>query len=229
MRFVLALTLLLAAAPAFSQSAPPLIDAPPSPPAAVSEPSPSVTDQPSATDHLRTDTQPRNQLGFRSARLVGEMFGAGLAGGTLAIAGAVVGCGLDHSGGMFGCLEGLVIGAGVGDLVGILAGTVLTGYLLDGNGSVTVTALGEVLGLVVGAGIAVALSSGSSSNPAASSAFASIGGLALLGMPLLGAAIGFEATSDFRRSLSTGHASVMPLLAPTARGNGALVGLSGSF
>lgn len=144
-----------------------------------------------------------------------------------AIAGAALGCAVDRTSGTFGCLGGLSIGGAVGGFVGVLAGTVIAGYLLDGNGSVAITALSEVAG--IGAGLLILTALSADRGGTTSQQFKTlIAAASFLTLPVIGAALGYELSSDVRRSRVKKKISLRPVLAPSSEG-GALVAVSGRF
>jgi hypothetical protein len=149
--------------------------------------------------------------------------GTGLVG---AIAGGLTGVavgvaiGDEFAGILFGSL-----GAAGGYLVGVPIGVFWVGSAMDGNGAVWATIVGELVGLLAAGSFVAAYSQVAPFD-------ASLPSLAMLGLPSLGAVLGYELTSDRSRreaNENRGVQAVRPVVTPTADGRGAALGFGFRF
>lgn len=152
--------------------------------------------------------------------------GVGLAGGaTGAFVGGLVGAGVGFAlaGDGFAAAILASIGALSGWVAGIPVGVVIAGRAMQGNGKVWAVILGEVVGfMAAGALTEVYYGSG---------AFNDIPPALMVGLlPPIGAAIGYELTSDASRfQTSKGLQSLRPTLRPAVEGRGATIGFQARF
>ena len=151
--------------------------------------------------------------GLRAIAEAGGGFGVGIVGA--GIFGAIgLGLGLMTAREGFAALGTRVIGGVVGYAAGIGVGVTAVGYALDGNGKVWAVILGELAGIAGGVAIAAASAS------LAPNGDGTIIVLSLATLPIVGAVLGFELTSDpsRRAAKEASTASVVPFFAPTHDG-----------
>ena len=127
----------------------------------------------------------------RALRIASETGFGVLAGSAGFFSGALIGYGVcalaGEDQGMFGCLGGALIGGFAGAFAGIGLGVYGGGELLDANGGLGWTYLGETAGLAVSGAIVFA----------AEIDVGEIGGLLLLSAgPLIGAILGYELSTS---------------------------------
>jgi len=172
-------------------------------------------------------------------RVVGRVFaelGMGLTAAVIGatvggFAGAAIGSAADHqqffsSSGF----EGGVIGHGIAAAILMPLAVAWAGSWCDGRGDVWAAYLGELAGIAVSSvllGAGVATGDGT---------LVSVGVVSLLVLPLVGAIAGYEISDDANRSASPDDAedegaqiAWMPTVAPTADGQGVMLGAAGSF
>jgi hypothetical protein len=156
----------------------------------------------------------------RGIRALGEA-GLGFAGGlVVGFAGALLGVGIGAaSNDPWAALGGGVLGALVGATAGIPLGVMIGGKLMDGNGSLLATIGGEAVGILLSIGLTALSRDGA-------------GAVSFLILPVAGAVLGYELTSDDSASGAAaekrGLRSLRPTIAPTAEGKPAF-GLSLRF
>ncbi|MHB8878655.1 MAG: hypothetical protein ACYC8T_33565, partial [Myxococcaceae bacterium] len=166
---------------------------------------PAAADEPSPPTYgaRRRPAASRAEPPSRGSR-IGVEIGLGYAAGAaLGLTGLAVGCAALSSSGSWGCvfgaLGGVVIGAGAGLSLGVYLG----GRLRGGDGWYIATLGGELIGLIAVVGLMQV-------DPNSS-----LGAIALLTLPLLGAIGGYELTSG-ERNTDDERLTVLPGVGPTA-------------
>jgi hypothetical protein len=184
--------------------------------------------EPPATEPIPVAPRPMMSQGARGAisTLAGTAAGgvglfAGFFGGAIA---AIV---FADGDGDFSEIGWIFTGALVGYGLAVPAGVYLSGYLLDGNGSLLLTSLATIGGLFAGLVILSPLAMNSDSDLAPL--------LYLVSATLIGAGTGalvFELTSDPSRRVKEFEergVTIVPTVAPASREGGLVVGLGGTF
>lgn len=154
----------------------------------------------------------RAEPSSRTGRIVGELLLGGIAELGVGIIGALAGCAFDRSSSSFGCLGGALVGGLIGMQVGTTLGVWGVGWLLDGDGSIGAVIGGQLVGTLLGIAAAAVLQG------------SSLGAVLFFALPVVGAIVGFEATSNASRR----EATVAPALGMDAGGRPS-VGLQGAF
>ena len=155
-------------------------------------------------------TAPSRPPASRGVRGLAEA-GGGVAGATLfgfggLIVGGLAGFILDGGQIWFGTLILGSMGALIGMAVGLPAGVVFVGKKLDGNGKWWAVLLGEAAGFTLGFGLANACFG------------CTAGVLTVIVLPVVGAVLGYELTSDASASAARGLRALRPTLVPTSDG-----------
>lgn len=148
---------------------------------------------------------------------------AGPVGAFLGALGAAFYIDSTNSGGGFGDIGIVILGGLLGNVIAVPTGVYLTGYFLDGDGSIALTVLGSLVGIVVGGLVLFAAVDNVDSDAAVI--------LALLSPSIfggVGGALAFELSSPPSRKAAQ-SVTVGPFVSPSAEGRGVVLGLSGRF